>query len=132
MFFFVVEASARAMGPLDHLEAYSHKLREPTEGTALAGFVCGAARRIHDEFDGFFSDTHWARDLLARCPEGSGSSLLELNVLLILHNAAGYHRRFIRGLATKLYTQLSSIPRSPAACFGAAVCRESRFGNRVG
>ena len=102
MFYFVVDASCRGLGPLDHHEAFCHKKR-PThvlhrDGTAITELICGKGQELTQEFSKPLCDSQWAGSVFARAPEDCYSDLIELNVMLLLHNGAGYNRRIVRDM----------------------------------
>ena len=89
-----------AGAPLDHHLRFCQKRLSEEElfanGGHLAQLATGKAREIYSEFESVFRDTAWAARLQAELSDASlASSLIGLQVGLVLSNACGYWRRVI-------------------------------------
>jgi len=118
----VVEIVERSHRPLQHCLHFIQKAvpeHELEKGSRLAHLVCGGARRIFHSFGDLLEDRGWFRGL-AECAGTLGatrSQILELTVLMILHYAAGHHRRVVQPCEQFWGYALISVVRFPV-CFG--------------
>jgi hypothetical protein len=67
------------------------------DDTPLCKLVCGGASRVFTDFETPFVDDEWARKLTANPTTAPiADHLVELQVHLSLHHAAGYYRRIVK------------------------------------
>ena len=95
----VIEIVDRSQEPLFHHMCGMEQSGQITQESALCKLICERGHRIFEEFENPFVVEDWCRHIVAS-PTLSrfADHLIELQVLLSLHHAAGYYRRVIQNI----------------------------------